>query len=181
MRIMLEKSDRRVPEPASPIAPDCRGTNFYEIDAGLKQLLDLYVEPALRDHLEPHFERLGGLAGGRLDELAAIADKHPPRLHPGDREMERIGFGDFQFHAMSHRGVLGLDRPLPPVAKYVFQYLFVQAEFGLMCPISVTDTSIHLIRKFGGEDLKTLLLPRMLAAELDALWKGSQFITEKTG
>jgi len=196
MRIMLEKSDRRVPEPASPIAPDCRGTNFYEIDAGLKQLLDLYVEPALRDHLEPHFERLGGLAGGRLDELAAIADKHPPRLHPRDRygrdedwieyhpayrEMERIGFGDFQFHAMSHRGVLGLDRPLPPVAKYVFQYLFVQAEFGLMCPISVTDTSIHLIRKFGGEDLKTLLLPRMLAADPAQLWKGTQFITEQAG
>ena len=50
---------------------------------------------------------------------------------------------------MSHRaGVLGMDRPLPAVAKYALQYLFVQAEFGLMCPISVTDTSIHLIRKF---------------------------------
>src|SRR6266536_3523925 len=90
MRIMLEKSDRRVPEPASPIAPDCRGTNFYEIDAGLN-------------------------------------------------------------------------------------------EFGLMCPISVTDTSIHLIRKFGGEDLKTLLLPRMLAADPAQLWKGTQFITEQAG
>ena len=50
---------------------------------------------------------------------------------------------------MSHRaGALGMDRPLPAVAKYALQYLFVQAEFGLMCPISVTDTSIHLIRKF---------------------------------
>ena len=69
--------------------------------------------------------------------------------HPAYREMEKIAFGDFQFHAMSHRaGVLGMDAPLPPVAKYAFQYLFVQAEFGLMCPISVTDTSIHLIRKF---------------------------------
>ena len=179
-----------------PIAPDCRGMNFYEADAGLKRLLDLYLEPALRDRLDPYFERLGRLAGGKLDELAATADKHPPVLHardrhggdedwieyhPAYREMEQIAFSDFQFHAMSHRGVFGLDRPLPPVAKYVFQYLFVQAEFGLMCPISVTDTSIHLIRKFGGEELKTRLLPRMLAAELDALWKGSQFITEKTG
>ena len=66
--------------------------------------------------------------------------------------MEKIAFGDFQFHAMSHRaGVLGMDRPLPAVAKYALQYLFVQAEFGLMCPISVTDTSIHLIRKFADE------------------------------
>ena len=181
---------------ADPIAPDCRGMNFYEADAGLGRLLDLYLEPALRDRLDPQFACLGRLAGGRLDELAAIADKHPPVLHardrhgrdedwieyhPAYREMEQIAFGDFQFHAMSHRGVLGLDRPLPPVAKYAFQYLFVQAEFGLMCPISVTDTSIHLIRKFGSEQLKALLLPRMLSADLAALWKGSQFITEKTG
>ena len=77
--------------------------------------------------------------------------------HGSYREMERIAFGDFQFHAMSHRGgTLGMDRPLPAVAKYALQYLFVQAEFGLMCPISVTDTSIHLIRKFADQELTGL-------------------------
>jgi acyl-CoA dehydrogenase len=96
--------------------------------------------------------------------------------------MEQIAFGDFQFHAMSHRGgVLGMDRPLPPVAKYAFQYLFVQGEFGLMCPISVTDTSIHLIRKFGSNSLQDYLLPRMLSADLSTMWKGTQFMTEKAG
>ncbi len=80
--------------------------------------------------------------------------------------MEKIAFGDFQFHAMSHRaGTLGMDRPLPAVAKYALQYLFVQAEFGLMCPISVTDTSIHLIRKFASAELKDYLLPKMLSAD----------------
>ena len=149
---------------ADHVAPDCAGANFYAIDRGLRDLLRLYLEPDDFRRLEPHFDRLGRLAGGRLDELARIADKHPPVLHPRDRfgrdedwidyhssyrEMEKIAFADFQFHAMSHRaGVLGMDRPLPAVAKYALQYLFVQAEFGLMCPISVTDTSIHLIRKF---------------------------------
>ena len=96
--------------------------------------------------------------------------------------MEQIAFGDFQFHAMSHRGgVLGMDRPLPPVAKYAFQYLFVQGEFGLMCPISVTDTSIHLIRKFGSNALQDYLLPKMLSADLSTMWKGTQFMTEKAG
>ena len=74
-----------------------------------------------------------------------------------------------------------MDAPLLPVAKYAFQYLFVQAEFGLMCPISVTDTSIHLIRRFAGDDLKAYLLPRMLSDDLSSLWKGTQFITEKAG
>ncbi len=180
----------------TPIAPDCAGMDFFAADRGLRDLLAIYLPPGILDPLTPHFARLGRLAGGRLDELARIADRHPPILHPRDRfgrdedwieyhpayrEMERIAFEEFQFHAMSHRPVLGLDAPLPPVAKYAFQYLFVQAEFGLMCPISVTDTSIHLIRAFASDELKSYLLPRMLAPDLSALWKGTQFMTEKAG
>ncbi len=179
------------------VAPDCAGMDFYAADRGLRDLLAIYLPHGVLDQLTPHYQRLGRLAGGRLDELARIADRHPPVLHPRDRfgrdedwieyhpsyrEMEQIAFGDFQFHAMSHRGgVLGMDRPLPPVAKYAFQYLFVQGEFGLMCPISVTDTSIHLIRKFGSNALQDYLLPKMLASDLARMWKGTQFMTEKAG
>jgi len=179
------------------IAPDCAGQNFYAVDRGLRDLLRLYLEPDDFQRLEPHFHRLGDLAGGRLDELARVADKHPPVLNARDhlgrdedwidyhssyREMEAIAFGDFQFHAMSHRaGTLGMDRPLPAVAKYALQYLFVQAEFGLMCPISVTDTSIHLIRKFASAELKEYLLPKMLSGDLATMWKGTQFMTERAG
>jgi acyl-CoA dehydrogenase len=182
---------------ADHIAPDCSGANFYAIDRGLRDLLALYLLPDDFRRLEPHFDRLGKLAGGRLDELARIADKHPPVLNPRDRfgrdedwidyhssyrEMETIAFGDFGFHAMSHRaGCLGIDRPLPAVAKYALQYLFVQAEFGLMCPISVTDTSIHLIKKFANPELKEYLLPKMLSADLATQWKGTQFMTERAG
>src|SRR5882762_5727916 len=182
---------------ADHIARDCAGLNFYEIDRGLRDLLPLYLADDDYRQLAPHFHRLGHLAGGRLDELARIADKNPPVLHardrfgrdedwidyhPAYREMESIAFGDFQFHAMSHRGgALGSSQPLPAVAKYALQYLFVQAEFGLMCPISVTDTSIHLIRKFASTELKDYLLPKMLSGELATLWKGTQFMTERAG
>ncbi len=179
------------------IAPDCAGLDFHAADRGLRDLLAIYLPADVRAILDPHFARLGQIAGTRLDALARIADRHPPVLHPRDRfgrdedwieyhpayrEMESIAFGDFQFHAMSHRaGVLGMDAPLPPVAKYAFQYLFVQAEFGLMCPISLADSSIHVIRRFASEPLKSYLLPRMLSADLSTLWKGTQFMTEKAG
>ncbi len=120
-------------DPARHISHDCAGLNFYDLDRELRSLLGLYLSRADRETLEPHFHRLGALAGGRLDQLARIADKHAPLLNPRDaygrdedwidyhpayREMEAIAFGDFQFHAMSHRaGVLGMDRPLPAVAK----------------------------------------------------------------
>ena len=184
-------------DPARRISPDCAGLNFYDLDRGFRELLKLYLVEADHQRLEPHFRRLGELAGGKLDRLSRVADKHAPVLnlrdahgrdedwidyHPAYREMEAIAFGDFQFHAMSHRaGVLGMDRPLPAVAKYAFQYLFVQSEFGLMCPISVSDTSTHLIRKFASDELKDYLLPKMLSADMATLWKGTQFMTERAG
>ncbi len=181
--------------PQSPLATDCSGWDFWATDRGVRDLVALYLDAGIHTKLKPHFARLGKLAGGRLDELARIADRNGPVLrsrdrfgrdedwieyHPAYREMEEIAFGDFQFHAMVHRaGVLGLDRPMPAVAKYAFQYLFVQGEFGIMCPISVSDTSIHLIRRYASEDLKAYLLPKMLSGDLATLWKGTQFMTEK--
>ncbi|MGY0658299.1 acyl-CoA dehydrogenase family protein [Bordetella bronchiseptica] len=191
------KRPARSTQSSEKLAPDCAGLDFFAIDPSLQQLLSVYVPSAELEYFRPHFERMGKLAGGRLNELAMVADKHGPVLHarsrwgededwieyhPAYQEMEHIAFEQFQFHAMTHRpGAMGYAGTLSPITKYVFQYLFVQSEFGQMCPISVTDTSIHLIRKFGSEALKARLLPRMLADNLQDLWKGTQFMTEKSG
>ena len=64
--------------------------------------------------------------------------------------MERVAFSEYGLAAMSHRGgVLGWDTPLPAAAKYALTYLFVQAEFGLCCPLSMTDSLTRTLRKFG--------------------------------
>ncbi|MCB1511321.1 MAG: acyl-CoA dehydrogenase family protein, partial [Hyphomicrobiaceae bacterium] len=82
----------------------------------------------------------------------------------------------------SHRGgVLGWPEPYPAVAKHAFTYLFNQTEFGLGCPINVTDSGAHVLRLFGSEELKAKFLPKMLSTDLDALWQGAQFMTEKEG
>jgi acyl-CoA dehydrogenase len=179
------------------IAPDAHGQNFYAIDRQFQDLLSLYLEPGLRAAMAPHFDRLGALAGNRLDELAQTADKHPPVLqprdrfgrdedwidyHPAYREMEKIAFEDFGMHAMSHRaGVLGMTAPAHPLVKYAITYLFVQAEFGLMCPVSVSDTSNFIIKRYGSEPLKKLLLDRLLSQDPAVMLKGTQFMTEKAG
>jgi alkylation response protein AidB-like acyl-CoA dehydrogenase len=163
----------------------------------MRSLLDIYLDPAIRTHMAPHYQRLGGIAGGRLDELSRIADRHDPVLHardafgrdrdwvefhPAYAEMEQIGFGDFGIHCMSRRpGVLGWPDKVPPLAKYIFQYLFVQGEFGLMCPISVTDTSALLIERYGDDALKKKLLPGMMSQDMSAILKSAQFMTEKSG
>jgi acyl-CoA dehydrogenase len=185
------------PAASDLIAPDCRGLNFWTIDRALRDLLTLYLDKNTLAHFTPYFARLGELAGGRLDELAQQADKRTPILHhrdrfgrdedwiefhPAYREMERIGFGEFGLHAMSRRrGVLGWPEVAPPLAKYALQYLFAQAEFALLCPLSVTDSSIFLIQQYGDERVKQRYLPGMLSQDMDAVLKGAQFMTEKSG
>lgn len=179
------------------VAPDCHGQNFYDIDPSLQDLLKVYMGDELRKHMEPHYQKLGGLSGMELDDWSREADSHSPKLHmrdargrnedwvefhPSYRKMEQVAFGDFGLHAMSNRsGVLGWKDKVPPVAKYVFQYLFGQSEFGQLCPISATETSAMLIERYADERTKGLFLDRMMTQDMDQLLKGGQFMTEKTG
>jgi acyl-CoA dehydrogenase len=73
------------PTSSDLVAPDCSGLNFWKIDQALRDLLMLHLGETALQHFTPHFERLGELAGGRLDELALQADKPPPLLHHRDR------------------------------------------------------------------------------------------------
>ncbi len=175
--------------------PDSRGLNLYRADPMLARLASLYLPAALDRHLVPHLDRLGLLAGGHLDELAWVADRNPPVLrnrtrtgqdedriekHPAYREMERLAFVEYGMAALSHRGgVLGWPEPMPPVAKYLLTYLFVQAEFGLMCPVSMTDSLTRTLRKFGDPDLVARYLPALTSQDTDALSQGAMFMTEQ--
>src|ERR1700728_3492683 len=179
------------------LAPDTTGMNFYRADPALTDLLHIHLPEALFRHIEPHLDRLGHLAGGHLDECARLADRHVPVLHqrdrfgrdaqwveyhPAYRELERHAFGEFGIHAMSLRkGILGWPEKYPVVAKHAFTFLFNQAEFGLGCPINVTDGCAKLLANFGSEALKAKYLDGLLATDMDQLTQGGQFMTEKEG
>ena len=103
-------------------------------------------------------------------------------FHPAYREMEQIGYGDFGIHCMSRSaGVHGWPERVPPIVKYMFQYIFAQSEFGLLCPISATDTSAMLIERYGDAATKARFLPGMTTQDMTTILKGAQFMTEKTG
>ncbi len=175
--------------------PDAHGTNLYSADPQLAALLSVYLPPDLLAHLKPHLHDLGALAGGHLDDLAGTADKHPPELehrtrtgidaqrvvkHPAYVEMERLAFGRFGLAAISHRqDVLGWQGQMPALVKYALTYLFVQAEFGLMCPVSMTDSLTRTLKKFGAPELVVRHLPALTSLDLDGLAQGAMFMTEQ--
>ncbi|MFW8567154.1 acyl-CoA dehydrogenase family protein [Orrella sp. 11846] len=174
--------------------PDAHGINLYEADAS-RDVLSAYLPEALYQHLQPHLSHLGQMAGGYLDDLASVADKNPPTLsirtragidenrinkHPDYVELERWAYSKLGLAAMSHRGgVLGWPEPMPPAAKYALTYLFVQAEFGLCCPVSMTDSLARTLRKFGDPALVEKVLPMVTTQDFDELHQGAMFMTEQ--
>ncbi|MGB3289533.1 MAG: acyl-CoA dehydrogenase family protein [Burkholderiaceae bacterium] len=190
--------------PHSPLAaqaaatsniPDASGQNLFECDPYAQPLLRAYLPDDLYRHLLPHFTELGRLAGGTLDELASVADKNPPTLsvrnrqgqdearivkHPSYVELERMAYSRFGLAAMSHRpGVLGWNATMPPIVKYALTYLFVQAEFGLCCPVSMTDSLARTLRKYGDPAVVKQVLPQVAALDFDELRQGAMFMTEQ--
>src|ERR1700744_5805741 len=179
------------------LAPDTSGMNFYRASPVLPDLLRLSLPEALFGHIEPHLDRLGELAGGHLDDCARLADRHTPVLHSRDKfgrdmqtieyhpayqELERAAFGEFGIHALSIRkGILGWPDKYPVTAKHAFTFLFNQAEFGLGCPINVTDGCAKLLSNFGSDALKDKYLDGLTQTDMSRLTQGGQFMTEKEG
>ena len=183
--------------PAQDGMPTTRGTNLFRADPNLAFVCESVMAPDVFERARPELDAMGAVAGGELDALAADADRNPPTLrafdasgrradevvfHPAYREMERLAFCRFGLAAMSHReGVLGWPTRVPHVVKYALSYLFAQAEFGILCPVSVTDSTSRMLRWFGSDELKARYLPGLTSTEPAALRQGTQWMTERTG
>uniref|UniRef100_UPI00333EC13B acyl-CoA dehydrogenase family protein n=1 Tax=Castellaniella defragrans TaxID=75697 RepID=UPI00333EC13B len=175
--------------------PDAKGINVFEHDPALQDLLKVYLPQDLLRHLWPHFQALGAEVGGRLDELASSADRNPPTLqtrnrqgfdeqrilkHPDYVELERKAYSELGLARMSHApGALGWPDVMPPMAKYALTFLFVQAEFGLCCPVSMTDSLTHTMCRHASPEVIDRYFPNLTTLDFDALTQGAMFITEQ--
>lgn len=191
---MLDTRTR--PEAAYGAMPDAAGLNFFDVDPTLARALRRRLGPDVFAHVEPILREAGAVAGGELDRLAREAERNPPRLvtftargervdeveyHPAYRAMERIAFGRFALAAMSHRPVLGFTAPAPHAFKYALSYVLVQSEFGVFCPVNMTDSLARVLRLFGDERQRRVHLARLTETDVERLHQGAMFLTEKSG
>ena len=117
--------------------PDAAGLNFFDADPNLRFALAMRLPDADLTRALPLLREAGKVAGGKLDRLARIAERHPPRLvqydargervdeieyHPANTAMEQIAFGRFGLAAMSHRpGVCRWPGTVPHLLKYALR------------------------------------------------------------
>ena len=175
--------------------PDSNGVNAYFRDKSFAKLLEYYCGKELFEQVENKFIELGEVVGSELEELALSADKNPPKLkkrsrvgelsndiekHPDFIKIEKFAFEKFGLAAMSHRhGVFGMQKLLPPIVKYGLTFLFVQSEFGLCCPLSMTDSLTRTLTKFGDKKLIEKFIDQLTSQDLDHLFQGAMFMTEQ--
>ncbi|WP_264739048.1 acyl-CoA dehydrogenase family protein [Cytobacillus firmus] len=194
---MKEKFNGLKPEAKLGGMPEPRGLNFYDNDSNLDFLIRFYVSQEEYKRALPLLSNLGAVAGGELDDLSREADRHPPELnhfnkygervdhvnyHPAYQQMEEIGYSQFGLVAMSHQpGVMGWPTRFSRLLKYSFWYLFAQSEFGLCCPMSMTDSAARVIDQFAAPEIKKSFLPRLTSTDMSQLWTAAQFMTEKQG
>ena len=175
--------------------PDSKGYNAYTRDKSFPKLLEYYCGKNLFNKIEKKFFELGKRVGEEIENLSITADKNPPQLikktrnglsvneilkHPDYKSLEKIAFGDFGLAAMSHRnGIFGYQEKLPPIIKYGLTFLFVQSEFGLCCPLSMTDSLTRTLKKFGNKDLVENFFNKLTSQDMDNLFQGAMFMTEQ--
>ncbi|PCC55852.1 acyl-CoA dehydrogenase [Brevibacterium aurantiacum] len=167
--------------------------NYVDLDPALQPLIESYLESADRELLAPVLTALGADAAQRLAPLADVADKNPPRLEQfnreGDRvdtidyhhsyqELQKAAYEEYGLSALSHRGLHGWDDVPPHLVKYILSYVFVQAEFGLACPVSMTDAAARTLRKFGDGEQIAEAIDRLISTDSDHRFTGAMFMTE---
>lgn len=170
-----------------------RATNFVETDAALLPLIERYVAPGDRELLLPIVDRLGAEVATRLTDAADLADKNPPVLRAFDRSGERIDAVDFHpaydvlaeaafetyaLAAVSHKPVLGWTQTPPHLVKYVLSHLFVQAEFGIGCPVNMTDAAARTLKLFGDPERFGEVVDRLTSTDPQDRLTGAMFMTE---
>src|SRR5579871_980531 len=169
------------PETGEPPMPDTLGINYYDADRHLAFMLRRMLSPEDFARAEPHLRELGRLAGERLDALAIDANKHTPQLinfdkrgqrvdeiifHPSYHELGRVFYEQFGIAAMSYRdGVLGWPEHVPHLVKFALAVLGNEAEGGIFCPLSMTDTLSRVLLMYAPPDVQKRYVPRLTATD----------------
>lgn len=173
-----------------------KSENFYESDLMLLHYLQKYTSADAHHYMQPKWSKLGKEAAQKMDALSLLADKYSPQLVKRNHLGETIN--EIQFHPAYHiLTQIAIDSEMfrvkwQPDLRQQFQnelhklgfasfFLFGMSEGGLPCPLCMTDGVARLIDLHCSPEDKNRLLPHIYASNLEELYTGAMFLTEKAG
>ncbi len=164
----------------------------YADDPVLLGYLARRIPAAIRAAIEPGLRRLASLASGEMLGLANEAERDPPRLIPFDawgRRIDRIEVSSAwaRLHAIAaEEGVLATayernEAEWSRVHQIAKLYLYHPSSAFASCPLAMADGAARVIELYGGDDLRSRMLPHLLSRDPAAFWTSGQWMTERTG
>lgn len=143
-----------------------------------------------------HFMAMGE-SGAQATPLSDRADHHGPVLKTYDPSGERIDAVEFHpdYHALEQlaygRGIIACKydadalqnhRDIRHLVGFGAGYYFAQSECGLYCPICMTDGVGRVLERHAGQSpIAQETLAHLASRNLEELWQGAMFLTEKQG
>ncbi|MFJ6738375.1 acyl-CoA dehydrogenase family protein [Streptomyces sp. NPDC091279] len=135
-------------------APPLVGYDVFGADRVLTEAVERHLAPELLDQARDGLGELGRATGSaQVQEWAAQANDHPPRLRTHDATGVRIDEVDFHpaWHRLLGKGVgAGLtsawNRPGGQVRRAAAFVVWTQAEAGNCCPLSMTHAAVPALR-----------------------------------
>jgi alkylation response protein AidB-like acyl-CoA dehydrogenase len=155
-----------------------------------------WIGPERFEKFRAHFQALGD-AGAKAAPLSARADRQGPVLRTHDLTGARAETVDFHpdYHDLEQlaygRGIIALKydpdflrdhRDVRHLVGFGSGYYFAQTELGLYCPICMTDGVGRVLERHAGTHPAALeALSHLASRNLEELWQGAMFLTEKQG
>jgi acyl-CoA dehydrogenase len=175
------------------LIPEPPRISYWDASPHFQRLCKRKLPEAAWSWAEPQLRSMGERAAIEVAPLAAIADRNPPRLvthdergnrinrvdyHPSYREMEKIAYGSGMV-AMKY--VPHEHSRDASFVSFALGYLFAMAEMGLYCPLCMTDGVARVLVRHGSSEQIERVVPHLASTDLDSLWTGAMFLTERAG
>jgi acyl-CoA dehydrogenase len=170
--------------------------NFYESDIVLQHYLNTRLSVRSLAGFSETLIETGKKAANELSRLSQLADKFGPEHKKRNFYGENVD--EIVFHPAYHKMLeIALESQMlrlkwEPELRSRFEgerhkmgfaagFLFAMSESGQYCPLCMTDGVALLIDRYCNNEDKERLMPRIYTNNVNELYTGAMFLTEKSG
>lgn len=166
--------------------------NQYDDDVLLREYLSRRLPEDVRRAIEPSLVDMGGLAAGRLFELAQKARGEEPVLVSHDAWGHRVddirlpeAWKEYARVAAEH-GLVAIpyereQGPWSRLHQFALLYLFAPSSSVYTCPLAMSDGAAKTLRHHRAARLVERAVPRLTSRDPHTAWTSGQWMTERTG
>jgi len=170
--------------------------NFYTSDLILQDYIKRKVSSSGLDYMFPKLHKTGKDVALTMDALSLDADKNGPELikrnflgedvdevkfHPSYQSLMQIAVDSEMFKVKWDPNLKNQFQHERHTLGFAAGYLYALSELGQYCPLCMTDGVARLIDLHCTEEDKKRLLPHIYTTDLEKLYTGAMFLTEKSG